>query len=284
MILVTGGTGTIGRALLRRLSEEGIPARALSRSPERGEDLPGITWLEGDLARPESLRLVFADITKLFLLTSAGERMVELQRNAVGAAREAGVEYVVKLSALGASPRSKSVIGQWHYDVEQGIIGSGLAWTMLRPHVFMQNLLDQKKRIWEEGELRASSGEGMIPFIDARDIADTAFEVLTGEGHVGGKYVLTGGEALTYGQVAAILAAALDREVRYVDEPDGIARERMASEGFAEWEIEGYLALAAYQRAGGPTAHITRTVYELTGHAPRSMVQFAYDYAEAFRA
>jgi hypothetical protein len=72
--------------------------------------------------------------------------------------------------------------------------------------------------------------------------------------------------------------------VQYVDESIEEARTRLRSEGFPDWHIDSQLALTSYQRTGGETARLTRDVYELTGHAPRSMAQFAYEYQDAFAA
>src|SRR5262245_1884752 len=109
MILITGSTGLIGSEVVRLLSHAGVPARALARAARRSQALPGITWASGDLARPETLPAVFARGTKLFLLTGNDENAGQLQRNAIAAARDAGVAHVVKLSAFGASPHSNSL-------------------------------------------------------------------------------------------------------------------------------------------------------------------------------
>jgi pyruvate carboxylase len=96
MILVTGGTGVIGSELLRLLSQARIPARALVRNPNKAQELPGITWVVGDLARPEVLTTAFEGAKTVFLLIHYFEDMVELQHNAIVAARAAGVTHVVK--------------------------------------------------------------------------------------------------------------------------------------------------------------------------------------------
>ena len=208
MILVTGGTGLIGSELLRLLSQAGIPARALVRNPNKAQKLPGITWVVGDLARPETLATAFEGAKSVFLLTHYFEDMVELQHNAIVAARAAGVTHVVKVSAFAASDHSKAPIGRWHYQVEKELQDSGIAWTMLRPHHFMQNLLAQAEYIIKEGVIYSPSGDGKIPYIDSRDVAAVAFVTLTQPGHLGKQYVLTGSEAISYRQAAEIIGAA----------------------------------------------------------------------------
>src|SRR5262245_8128191 len=89
----------------------------------------------------------------MFLLTGNGPDLATLQITAIRAAVKSGVEYVVKLSALGASSHSKSPIGRAHYEAEQALIGSGMRWAILRPHAFMQNLLDQTPAIVGEGRI-----------------------------------------------------------------------------------------------------------------------------------
>src|SRR5262245_14827155 len=115
MILVTGSTGLIGSEVVRLLSRANAPARALVRNTSRAQKLPGITLVSGDLSKPETLRAAFAGCAKLFLLTGNVEDVAGLQRNAIAAARQVGVDHVVKLSAFGASPRSNSLIGRFHY-------------------------------------------------------------------------------------------------------------------------------------------------------------------------
>jgi len=125
MILVTGGTGLIGGEVLRRLSQAGVPVRALTRDLTKSREPPGVTWVAGDLAKPETLRAAFEGAGTLFLLTHYYEDMVELQHNAIAAARAAGVSHVVKVSAFAASGHSRAPIGRWHFQVEMTLQDSG---------------------------------------------------------------------------------------------------------------------------------------------------------------
>ncbi len=282
MILVFGATGHIGGELISILSSEGVPTVAVSRASSRARPLPGICWVKADLAEAASVDGLFRGVKTMFLLTGNGPDLAAVQMTAIRAATRAGVEYVVKLSAFGASDHSKSPIGRAHYEAEHELIASGMRWVILRPHVFMQNLLDQLPAIVREGRILAASGSGKIPFIDTRDIAAVAAVTLTHSGHDGKKYVLTGPEALSYFDVARILTTVVGRPIAYEALSLAEARERMVRAGDASWAIEGLLALAEYQRAGGPTAVVHDTVQTILGRPPRSLAEFAKDHAQMF--
>jgi uncharacterized protein YbjT (DUF2867 family) len=147
----------------------------------------------------------------------------------------------------------------------------------------MQNLLSQADNIINDGVVYSSSGDGKIPFVDTRDIAAGAVVTLTESGHTGKKYVITGGEALSYRQATDILGEAIGRALRFVDEPVDEARARLARAGQPSWLVDSLLAIAAYQRAGGPTETITSVVADLTGNPPRTFAAFSRDHAAAFR-
>jgi uncharacterized protein YbjT (DUF2867 family) len=282
MIVVTGATGTIGRELLRLLAAQGAEVKALSRNPPDAETLPGVSWVAAELADRQALPPILAGAERLFLLTGNSEDMVRLQKNVIAAAEEAGVGHVVKLSALGASDHSKSVIGVWHYNVERVLQAADLAWTILRPHVFMQNLLEQRSSIQSEGKVYSPAGEAQIPMIDTRDIAAVAAATLTGRGHEGKRYTLTGPEAISYREATATLADALGRPLAYVPETYDQAWQRLRRAGLPPWHIGAQLALASYQRQGAGTDIITGTVEAVTGRPPRTFQDFARDLASAF--
>ena len=283
MILVTGGTGAIGSELLRLLSEAGIPARALVRNPNKALKLPHVNWIVGDLARPETLTAAFEGVKTLFLLTHYFEDMVELQHNAIVAARAAGVAHVVKVSAFAATAHSRAPIGRWHYQVETEMQESGMGWTILRPHHFMTNLTAQAEYVIKEGAIYSPSGDGKIPYIDPRDVAAVAFVTLTQPGHLNKIYVLTGSEAISYRQAAEIIGTVIGKKLRFVDELPEEAQARRIREGVPPAVIKSILAIGAYQRAGGKTVTITNTIAELTGKPPRTVEEFVREHASVFR-
>ena len=282
MILVTGGTGMVGSEIVRLLSQQGVEVRALVRDPWKAKTLPGITWVAGDLSKPETLTTAFAGAQTLFLISSIHQDTVAVQHNAIEAARNAGVKHIVKLSAFGASDHSKAPICLWHYQVEKEMQVSGMDWTILRPHHFMQNLLGQAEYVLDDGVVYSASGDGKIPYIDARDIAAVAAVTLTKPGHEGKKYVITGSEALSYRDATEIIGKTIGKQLRFVDESPEESRARRMQEGYSAGILESALAISAYQRAGGKTVTITNVVADLTGRSPRTFAEFARDYAVAF--
>lgn len=280
-IAVAGATGNIGSEVVRLLAEAGEAVRALSRDPP-GEP-SDVTWVTADLADRRSLQAALTGADRLLLVTGNSEDMVRAQKSAIATAARTGVRHVVKVSALGASDHSKSVIGLWHWVVEQALEQSEVEWTILRPHVFMQNVLAQAKSIMSEGIVRSPAGEAAVPMIDTRDIAAVAAAALTGSGHAGKRHTLTGPAPITWHEVADVLADVLERRVEYVPETLDDTWHRLRGIGTPTWLIAGQLALAEYQRAGGGTAAVTDTVQQIIGRPPTMFRDFVQDHVAAFR-
>lgn len=275
MILVTGATGRVGAFLVRALMAAGAGVRALVHERAAGLD-PACELVHGDLDVPASLGAVFAGVERVFLLCKESARLPAQERNALEAARRAGVGHVVKLSAWGADEADFPLpIVQRHAQGEAMLMGSGLAYTMLRPNYFMQNLAAHRHQI-RAGHVRAAMGDASISMIDARDIADAAARVLLEDGHAGRAYNLTGPAALGFGQVADVLSRVLQRPIVYQDIAPGDARRELCALGIPEARVEDILEVYAAYRSGVGAA-VTDDVERLVGRAPRAFEQFAQD-------
>ena len=279
IITITGSTGTIGSELVRLLSKAGAATRAIFRDPNKVQALPGVAWTKADLRDALALEAAIAGTTRLFLLTDNQPGFADLQIQILRAAESSGVAHVVKLSALGASDHSKSWIGREHHKVEEALRQTSMQWTILRPHAFMQNWLgDVAQSVRSRRVIESPIGNGRVPFIDTRDIAAVAAEILLHpEGHAGKKYVLTGGEAVGFNDVAQILG------VTYKPLTMDEARSQLESKGVPREQIDATLALAAYQKEGGPTAVVSGDVARILGRPPRTIREFFADHAGAFR-
>ena len=287
VITVTGSTGTIGSELVSLLSAAAVPTRAVLRNVRSVRPLANVVWLQADLADTLLLEPALAGTTRLFLLTGNEQGFARLQIDVVRAAEGAGVQHVVKLSAFGASPHSNSGIAREHWEVEQALREqTAMTWTMLRPHAFMQNWLgDVAESVRAEGVIHSPIGDGRVPFIDTRDIAEVAAEALLDpEAHAGRKYYLSGGEAVGYAEVAAAISEVIGKPVRYEPISMEDARAGMEARGTPPYLVDATLAIAAYQKAGGPTATVSDQVRRILGRPPRTLRDFARDYAEHFKS
>lgn len=285
-ILVIGATGTTGRYVVRGLRAAGQPVRALVRNAATaravfGPDTEYPELVDGDLNRPESLRPALEGVATMFVALQSSERFADQAAAVTRAAAAAGVRRVVKLSVLGAHPESPSEILANHARADAGLRAAGLATTLLRANFFDQDLLWEANDIQAEGAFYLPMGGARQSLIDARDIAAVAVEALTGTGHDGQTYVLTGPEALSYAEVAAQLSEATGAPVRYVPITPEAYRERLLAAGYPAWSAQAFADIDVAAQAD-EFAQVTDTVARLTGRPPRRFAQFARDRADRF--
>jgi uncharacterized protein YbjT (DUF2867 family) len=254
------------------------------RDPAKIRPLPNVIWVQAELRDAGLSEPALAGTSRLFLLSSNEAGFGRMQVEVVRAAQRLGVAHVVKLSALGASDHSKSSVAREHWEVEQALQQSSMTWTILRPHAFMQNWLgDVAQSVQAEGVIYSPIGDGRVPFIDTRDIAAVAAEALLHpESHAGRRYVLTGGEAVGYADLAAALTQVTGKTVTYRPISMDEAGARMQAKGASPYLIEAMLAISAYQKAGGATASVSDNVGRILGRPPRTIRDFARDYASSF--
>jgi uncharacterized protein YbjT (DUF2867 family) len=282
MILVIGATGNIGRELVRELDAKGATVRVLVRDRARAARLPErADRVVADLGEPATLPPAFAGVDRLFLLTPGIG--AEHTRNAVAAARAAGVGHIVHLSSFNVLGDPMPAMGRWHHEREEMIRASGIPATFLRPGGFMTNALDWAGTIREEGFVLDPVGPGRYAPIDPADIAAVAALVLTEDGHQRKEYVLTGDEMFTVTEQVQIIAEAIGRdiEVREAATPAEAVRSRFpdgAPQALADAITEGFTLMRA-DTAG----FRTDTAERLLGRKPRTFADWCARNAGAFR-
>jgi uncharacterized protein YbjT (DUF2867 family) len=284
MILVTGATGKTGGATARALRAAGVPVRALVRDRNKAADLArtGVTLVEGDLGRPESLQPACEGVEQVLLVSTATPETPRLEGNLVQAAVRARVRHLVKIGAYGTSPDSSFNLARWHAEVERTIARSGIAWTNLHPHYFMENfLMFHAGSIRAEGRFYAPMRDGRIPMIDTADVGAVAARCLTSTGHEGKTYDLTGPAALSHAEAAVVLSKVLSRTITYVDVPPAAAAQSMRSHGMPDWLVEGLTALFEVY-ASGAAANVTPAVQQILGRPARNFEAFVRENAGAF--
>lgn len=281
MILVTGATGDVGGEVVRQLVAAGEKVRVLARDPAKAAKLgPAVEVAVGDLLRPDTLGPAFAGAAKVFLMAGAPD-LPAAAEHATAAAKRAGVGHVVLLSSYTTTTEPPTTIGKWHLHAEQQIEATGIAWTMLRPGNFASNALRWAPTIKAQGAVFAPAGQGKSAPIDPYDISSVAVKALTGAGHEGKRYLLTGEELLTTAEQVDVIGAALGRPLRFVDVPEAGARAGMLKSGMSEEIADAILELLRRARAGHDAGQTT-TVREVTGAAPRTFATWVRAHLAAF--
>jgi len=285
MILVTGATGLNGSALLRLLSAKGIATRALVRSRVRAEAiaaLSGVEIVEGDMARPETLGAALRDVDRAMLISSSDPVMLEVQSGFIDAARAAGVKHVVKLSGIMPDLTSPFRFARMHGEIERRLEASGMAFTHLRAGEFMPAYFRQVPSIVARGAMFLPMEDARIASIDVGDIAEIAALALTGSGHEGKTYPLTGPEALTMAEVAEKLSAVTGKTIRYVNVAPEEARKAQLAAGMPPYLADALVELFA-ERRKGKEAQVSAMAQTLLGRRPTSFDEFAVRHAAIFR-
>lgn len=282
--MITGATGNIGSEVIKLLSVRGIPFKAMVRSEKDAEAIAGLPFAEtvnGDFNDPDSIAHALQGIEKAFLLTNSTEETERQQIGFTDAAKKAGVKLIVKQSQWAADEHSPVRFLRYHAAVEKKIRESGMAYTFLRPNLFMQGLLAFKQSIKDEGKFYAAVGDARISIVDIRDIAAVAVEALTSTGHENKIYNLTGSEAISHAEMAAWLSEALGKTVTFIDIKPEEMLQFLLSAKFPPWQAEGLVEDYAHY-ARGEAAIVTNDIKEATGKSPHDFRIFAKDYSGIF--
>lgn len=282
-ILITGATGNISSGIIDQLKGSQHRLLALVRNPDKAKALEsaGVELRVGDLEKPWTLGSAFEGADTAWILTPPGPRAPEQSSNALWAARNAGVKHIVRMSAIGAAHDAPTINGRLHGLSDAELIGSGVPYTIVKPHFFMQNLLMAAASIAQQGVMYLPLADSRMGLIDSRDISEFAARVLSEAGHEGKIYTLTGPASVTMHQVAAAIGDATGKPVRYEPVPLEAAWQSMVQAGIDEWTVNltcDYFA--AYSTNWGDL--VTSDFQSVVGHAPRSIAEFAKDFAGAF--
>jgi NAD(P)H dehydrogenase (quinone) len=293
-VLVLGSTGLTGQAIAAELDEasDRVEVVRVSRDPEmvaRWQD-EGLSAARLDLDDARTFPAALEGIDRLFVMTGYTVAMTHQTKTIIDAAADAGVGHIVHLGIFG-NGRSTDPHFAWHELVERYIEGSGVPWTHLHPHMFMENLLSVFTL--RDGRLRWPAGDKPTGWIAGEDIAAVAAKVLTEgpDAHAGKGYWLST-DVLNGVQAADILSEALGRTIpAEVFTPDEMLQAVSAGLATTPSFMEGHYALSTFewlrQTYDGRmdySAVTTTTVEELLGRPPMHLAEWAGRHREALLA
>jgi uncharacterized protein YbjT (DUF2867 family) len=249
-ILVAGATGNVGPTLVARLIRAGRSVRVLARDPQKATRLLGadVEAVRGDLGDPASLASAFRGVQTAFVATAPTPTLGDEEVNFIDAGHAVGIERVVKLSGFGIE-FSSDRIHRAHARSEQRLRASGIPSVVLRPVVFMSNLLFDATSI-KGGKLPSIFDDGRISLVDPRDVAEVAAQALLGPSYEGRTLEFGGPEALSYDAVAATFTQVLGRAIEHVRMDDAAFEAAALGAGLPEFVVEAVTATAASAREG----------------------------------
>ncbi len=260
----TGATGRLGGKVAQRLADTGVRQRLIVRDPSRAPRLDGAEVAQATYGDGEAVRRALEGVDVALMVSAAeSSRRVEEHASFIDAAVRAGVAHLVYVSFLGAGQDATFTHAREHWATEQLISASGLEFTFLRDSLYADFV---PLMVGADGVIRGPAGDGRAGIVAIDDIADVAAEVLRDpSSHRDVAYDLTGPEALTMTEMAAIISATTGRQVRFEDETLDQAYASRESYGAPRWEVDAwvssYTAIAA-----GEMAEVSRAVEDITGH------------------
>jgi uncharacterized protein YbjT (DUF2867 family) len=284
-ILIAGATGNTGLPLVKQLRAAGVPVRAMIHTPEKRSMVEGSTVevAVGDFKNRASLEQAMKGIESAYLVSPPALDQVRDQTAFVDAAKAMGVKHIVKLSALGTAPDSPVGLLRWHAEVEDHIRKSGLKYTFLHPHFFMENLLANAGAVKKDGAIFSPLGDALISPVSVEDIAAVALKVLTEGVHLAKTYTLTGPEAVTFADIAWTLGGVIGKPVRYEQVPFDAALKGMVQAGYPDWLAADLIRLMQTWTEGKGSL-VSVYVERLTGHKPLSIREFLARHKNLFLA
>lgn len=282
-ILVTGGTGTVGSAVVGELVRRGVDVSVLTRDPGKVRAQKGVAAVQGDLLEPASVRRVFNGVEGVFLLNPVSQTEASEALMAITAMRQAGVQRVVYLSVhqVGKAawlPHFGAKVG-----VEAALKVSGIPYTILRPNNFFQNDYWYKDVLLQYGIYPQPLGNVGTSRVDVRDIAEAAAIALVSPGHAGDTYDLVGPEAMTGESTAAAWSRALGKPIAYAGD-DLDAWEQQQLNYLPAWMVFDFRHMYEHFQEHGllASAEAIGKQTRLLGHAPRGFDAFTAETAVAW--
>jgi uncharacterized protein YbjT (DUF2867 family) len=221
MILVAGGTGTLGRLLVPLLTAHGDPVRVLSRNAGTATSpaVPGVEFITGDVRDAASVDRAMAGVTTLVSAINGfggrdalGVQAIDRDGNAtlIDAAVRAGVGHVVLVSIQGASADHPIELFRMKAEAEAHLKASGLSWTIVRPTAYQETWLEIVGRpLVTTGKTRIfGRGENPINFVSAEDVARVVALAVADPTVRGATLDVSGPENLTFDAFVEVVRSA----------------------------------------------------------------------------
>jgi uncharacterized protein YbjT (DUF2867 family) len=267
-IFITGVTGNVGNSTFRHLDKKNFNVRVGVHGDEsKGQKYKneGAELVCIDLNDKQCLLKAFQGVDRLLLIPPSSQDRVQLSKNALQAAKEAGVKHVVLFSVVNASKKRITFQKQFS-ELEEMLQNLGLQWTIAQSPWFQENVLNMKEGVYLPWK------DGATTFVSTFDLGRALAHILMNpENHYGKIYALTGPQLATGNDVAKALSEGFKTEIKYYDISPQEFKKRIMEQGFKEWQADASLELMEEYAMRG--YQVTEDIKKITGSAPRSIFE-----------
>lgn len=285
-LFISGAGGKLGRLVVEQLLSRGYSGKIIagSRKPEELA-FPGVESRKADFTDTAGFTAALAGVDRLLLISTdaLGEARRAQHLSAVAAAKAAGVKRIVYTSMPHPEPGSIIPMAADHYATEQAIKASGLDYTILRASWYAENLLGSLPQALASGKWFTSAGAGRVSYLPRVDIARAAVGALISDAPGSRVLTLTGTEALTAREIAAIATEVTGKPLEVIDVTDEQVNAGMVAAGLPP-HIADLLTTFEVGYRQGALSMVTNSVEELWGAKPQAVRDFLADNKAALGA
>lgn len=283
MILVTGATGEFGKHAVQQLMKKGVNTSdisVLSRSMEKANNYKedGITVKIGDYSNYDSLVKAFEGVDKLLFVSSSEiENRAEQHENVVKAAKTAGVQHIVYTSFMRNQETDNSAIAflmDSHLKTEKWIKDSGIAYTFLQNATYLDMLpMFIGEQVLETGVIMQPAENGKSSSVLRQELAEAAAAVMTSEGHENKAYPLVNNQAISYNDVAELIAEISGKNITYKSPSPEEYQATLKTYGVPD-EYIGLFTSFSVAQANGELEMSDNSLEKLLGRKPTTAKEF----------
>ncbi len=278
-ILVTGASGKTGKAVLDALLHKGYPLRALFHSPAQGRPLDmRIEPFVCDMTCATDMVRAMQSITAVYhICPNMHPDEVAIGKYAIQAAVKNGVRHFVYHSVL--HPQIREMPHHWKkMQVESLLFKSGLDFTILQPAAYLQNLLQYKAAVLEQGMYAVPyNGQTRVGMVDLLDVAEVAADVTGNPAHFGSTYELATSEYFSQNELAEKFSRVCRKRIAFQTIDRSQWQQAMKKNGMAEYTVDTLIKMFEYYETYGFNGNGT-TLYTLLGRKPNSVDAFIKEY------
>lgn len=284
---IIGATGRIGSAVAQGLLRAGQPVRVLVRDPGKASrlfgDTRGLEVRHVQLDDPAALAKAFDGVSTAFLAMGSIGIEANLQRAVIQVAASApGLQQLVRLSVLNAGPDSLGINQRGHWSIDFAARAAGIPYTTIRPSIFSASMLAGAPEIKATRTWTGLADTGRVALSHTADVVEVTVRVLSDPATWGQHHELTGPELMSWPEALQILSDELGEAVTFRTTGALAMVQHLVQAGVAPGTAE-LLITREWAIVAGENERITSTVYDLTGHEPRTVKEFLHENRGSFR-